>query len=344
MPLIITELAIQADGTWAVEIYNQGPGDEDLSDYRIRSINENTFNGAVDISGILAAGETIVIGHSSILETDLQPADTAFDGPITNVQLITDDFPVADTIDNIGESGVGAPLLGVDVVYEGLPDREPDMNSSTTNIADFTETDGFGNNTLGAPCFAAGTFIATPDGERRVEDLTVGDLVSTEDGRAVPVLWVGRRVLRSRIGRSADLDALVRIDAGALADGMPHSDLKVTGDHGMVLDGLLVNAAALINNRTIDWVPAERAAPVTVYHVETEAHDVILANGAATETFIDYAGRQSFDNHDEYISLCGVERIFPEMTRPRITSARMLPEGLRARLAGGMPAAVKLTA
>ncbi|WP_420325652.1 hypothetical protein [Mameliella sp.] len=72
----------------------------------------------------------------------------------------------------------------------------------------------------------------------------------------------------------------------------------------------------------------------TVYHVETEEHDVILANGAPSETFIDYRDRRAFDNFDEYLDLYGCERIIPEMPAPRISSARLVPQAIKNRLAG----------
>jgi hypothetical protein len=80
----------------------------------------------------------------------------------------------------------------------------------------------------------------------------------------------------------------------------------------MILDDLVINAAALVNGTTIDFVPMdELAESFTVYHIETEARDVILANGAPAETFVDYAGRQAFDTHRDYLDLCGAERIIP---------------------------------
>lgn len=185
-------------------------------------------------------------------------------------------------------------------------------------------------------CFAKGTFIATPSGETRVEDLAIGDSVLTADGRAVPVKWIGRQTVRTVLG--ALRCQTVRIRAGALGEGLPHTDLVLTGDHGMILDGVVATAAALVNGSTIDWEPvAELGADFTVYHVETEAHDVILANGALSETFVDFAGRQAFDNFNEYIALYGAERIIPEMPQIRIAAQRLLPEGLRARLGIDQP-------
>jgi hypothetical protein len=44
------------------------------------------------------------------------------------------------------------------------------------------------------------------------------------------------------------------------------------------------------------------------------------------------SGRRAFDNHADYLALYGEDTAIPEMARPRITSARMLPATLRARL------------
>ena len=71
---------------------------------------------------------------------------------------------------------------------------------------------------------------------------------------------------------------------------------------------------------------------ITYYHTETEDHDVIFANGAPSETFIDAVGRTAFDNYQEYIDLYGADRIIPEMDRIRISSHRMVPAAIKARL------------
>tara|TARA_R100000789_G_scaffold96738_1_gene98622 strand:- start:25467 stop:26384 length:918 start_codon:yes stop_codon:yes gene_type:complete len=182
-------------------------------------------------------------------------------------------------------------------------------------------------------CFAKGTGIATDLGTRAVEDLQIGDTVTTADGRQVRVKWIGRQTILPRF--RGDRARMVCIRQGALAEGVPNADLTVTADHGMVLDGYVVNASALVNGNGIDWVPlTDLPERFTVYHVETEAHDVILANGAASETYIDYVARSSFDNHAEYLALYGAEFAIPEMPLPRISSARQVPAFLRDRLSG----------
>ena len=193
-------------------------------------------------------------------------------------------------------------------------------------------------------CFLAGTMIATPSGERAVETLAIGDPVLTADGRTVPVRWVGRqtvlpalapeRMLPVRIARGA----LSGVVAGGADAPVPHRGLIVTADHGMMIEGadgesLVANASALVNGTTIRFVAAsELESSVVYYHVETEGHDAILSEGAPAETFIDYRARRSFDNHAEYLTLYGAERIVPEMVAPRISTPRLLPASVRAAL------------
>lgn len=50
---------------------------------------------------------------------------------------------------------------------------------------------------LAVPCFTPGTLIETPDGPRAVEDLQVGDLVSTLDNGVQKLIWVGASAQRT---------------------------------------------------------------------------------------------------------------------------------------------------
>lgn len=174
-------------------------------------------------------------------------------------------------------------------------------------------------------CFCAGTLIATPEGDTPVEDLRESDMLRLADGREVPVRWVGRQRV-SPLSHPKRANP-IRITAGALGDGLPKRDLRVSQDHALCIDGMLITAGALINGTTIYQ---EREMPregFTYYHVETEAHELILAEGCAAETYVDYLAEGTFDNAG------GREaRVIPEMGLPRVSSARMVPDALRRRL------------
>lgn len=150
-------------------------------------------------------------------------------------------------------------------------------------------------------CVTQGTLIATPLGEVAVEDLRTGDAVATLDGRQAPLRWIGcREVPASRMAVEPDLHP-VRISASALAAGVPSRDLLVSPHHHVLVGGwetevlfgeteVLAPALGLL-----DMAGVERAAPkggVTYYHLLFDAHQVILTNGAPTESF--YPGPWSF--------------------------------------------------
>ncbi|UFN50452.1 Hint domain-containing protein [Roseomonas sp. OT10] len=177
-------------------------------------------------------------------------------------------------------------------------------------------------------CFLSGTLIATPRGEVAVEELRAGDLVLTHDGREAPVVWLGRQTVSTAFADPLRV-APVRIAAGALGEGLPVRDLLVSADHALLLDGVLVQAGALVNGRSIT---REMAMPerFTYYHVELADHALVLAEGVAAESFIDNAARRSFDNWAEHPG--GAEEM-AELALPRAKSHRQLPAALRARLA-----------
>ena len=182
-------------------------------------------------------------------------------------------------------------------------------------------------------CFGLGTLIATAIGATRVEDLSIGDEIRTADGGSTPVKWIGRQTV-SKLFTPAERFAPVRISAGALGEGLPLRDLILTGDHAVLIDGLLVQAGALVNGTSIARVPmADLPEQVTFYHVETEGHAVILAEGMPAETFVDNVTRKAFDNYAEFEGLYGAEAgQIAESDAPRVLSQRQLPASLRARL------------
>jgi Hint domain len=187
-------------------------------------------------------------------------------------------------------------------------------------------------NTSDAACFAAGTRIATSDGEVAVETLCPGDIVLTAAGDPVAVKWLGRQSVH-RVFAGPRLQLIV-IHAGALGDGLPHSNLTVTADHAVLVDGILCNAGALVNGATIIAVPRkEMDERFSVYHVETEDHAIIRANGAAAETFIDNISRRVFDNYAEFEAMYGDVPEMRELPYPRAMSARQLPDRILRMLA-----------
>ena len=99
----------------------------------------------------------------------------------------------------------------------------------------------------------------------------------------------------------------------------------------MFLDGILVQAGAMVNGTSIVR-EGNMPTQFTYYHIETAEHNLILAEGAPTETFVDNVDRMAFDNWAEYEGLQNGAEAIVEMDYPRAKSARQVPARLRAKL------------
>ncbi len=153
-------------------------------------------------------------------------------------------------------------------------------------------------------CFLRGTKIRTAEGEREIENLAIGDLLPTMFGGLRPVQWIGRYTVRkSDPSKPWVEDALpVRITRSALAPNVPHADLCVTALHGVLIDGVLVPAEALINGATIARYEPE-GDEMEFFHIKLESHDVIYAEGVPAETLLHVD--ESFVNFAEYLRQYG---------------------------------------
>jgi len=90
----------------------------------------------------------------------------------------------------------------------------------------------------------------------------------------------------------------VRIERGALGEGVPRRDLDVSPEHALLIDGVLVPARHLINGVSIRR--CADATAVQYLHIELAGHHVILAEGVPAETFVDCNSRDAFDNAAEF--------------------------------------------
>jgi hypothetical protein len=254
------------------------------------------------------------------------------DGTATDGDLASQTFELSETIayedefgpieaEYLGYHGSGwvgaAQIGGFTVVYLFSTDGSLQDNDVIAVVtADFTV------------CFLAGTAIACPGGERLVEDLAVGDLVLTADGTARPVRFVGRQTFTTLFADPLRTRP-VCIKAGALGADLPRRDLRLSPDHAILLDGVLVQAGALVDGVDVTRL-ADLPERFTYFHVELEDHALILAEGMPAETFVDNVSRRRFDNHAEFVALYGeAAPAIPEMALPRVKAARQVSRTLR---------------
>ncbi|MBE7220561.1 MAG: Hint domain-containing protein, partial [Caulobacteraceae bacterium] len=96
----------------------------------------------------------------------------------------------------------------------------------------------------------------------------------------------------------------VRILAGALGDGLPTRDLRLSPGHPVLVGadadgdgGHLVPIVCLINGTTVAREPVEA---ITYWHVELDGHDILRAEGLLAESYLDLGDRGFFDEGGDH--------------------------------------------
>jgi hypothetical protein len=157
---------------------------------------------------------------------------------------------------------------------------------------------------LAPTCYLRGTGIRTPEGERRIEELKIGDPVVTLSGESKSIKWIGRQRFKKSLERWPRDFEPIRISRFALDDRSPHRDLYVSPNHAIYIDGVLIPAKYLVNGLNITQRAPEGAEIIEYLHIELFGHDVIYAEGATAETFGSLCqARDHFDNFYEYYRL-----------------------------------------
>ncbi|HET6306907.1 MAG TPA: Hint domain-containing protein [Rhodopila sp.] len=298
--------SLAGNGLIAASVVNQG------------QIEALSGTGTLDIQGSVTGSGTIDVGAYAALRlngsvgtgqvflfSSAGPSELILNAPGTGLGNTLDGVTDGDTI----EFGGGMTITGAAMVNGNT--MVLDYNASGGGSGTYELTDvGFapgvaphlvwgvdavtGDSYVGQVlCFLPGTLISTPSGEIPVERLSVGDRVMTVGGQARAVVWIGQgQVLATRGRRDAATPVIVR--KGAFAPNVPHSDLRVTKGHSFLFDGVLIPVEFLVNHRSILW--DDRAQEVSLYHVELETHDVLLANGAPAESYRDDGNRWLFRN------------------------------------------------
>ncbi|WP_167853580.1 tandem-95 repeat protein [Roseovarius aestuariivivens] len=219
-----------------------------------------------------------------------------------------------DTLDLTG----GGPLT---INYQG---GDPTSEAGTvTFFTDATKTTVAGTLTFSEienviPCFTPGTRIATPTGERLVEDLREGDRIITRDNGLQEIRWVGRRDLTGSELRTAPHLKPILIRAGALGRGLPERDMMVSPQHRLLIsnersalyfeDREVLAAAKHLTG--IEGVDAVEARGVSYIHFMFDQHEVVLSNGAWTESF--QPGEQVLDGMGQ-AQKTEIFELFPEL-------------------------------
>ncbi len=276
-------------------------------------------------------------------------------------------FSLAETYSFSGQSGYGVSVGDVNgdghpdlvVTSSSSPGRNNVVNTATVLLGDGTgaftsaatsrgaappivadlNEDGLGDLVFpgvtvalndSPSCYCPGTLILTSRGEQPVEALAINDTVVTASGEHCPIKWIGRRSYAGRFLAANSNVQPIRFHAGSLGNGLPRRDLLVSPEHAMFLDGLLIPARCLVNGTTI--VQERGLGRVDYFHIELDSHDVLLAEGAPSESFLDDDSRGMFHNSSEFAALYPDAPVSGRFCAPKVDKGYQL-EAIRQRLA-----------
>jgi glycosyltransferase involved in cell wall biosynthesis len=177
----------------------------------------------------------------------------------------------------------------------------PDIETGTKFTAMDDGTPSHGALVEEVTCYCRGTLILTDNGEVPVESLNIGDRLVTRSGAVRPIKWIGRRSYAGWLAAGNPQVWPIVFQPNAITDGVPKRTLMVSPGHAMFLDDALFPAGLLANGMSITKSGA--LEEVHYFHLELDTHDVIAAEGAWAETFVDDDSRGVFHNAAEFHAL-----------------------------------------
>ena len=102
----------------------------------------------------------------------------------------------------------------------------------------------------------------------------------TARGETMPIRWIGRQIFRrGASSRWPDSVHPICVARSALADNVPHTHLYLSPGHALLVDGLLIRAAGLVNGASIIPAAPEGMKDIEYFQIELATHEVIIAEG-----------------------------------------------------------------
>ncbi len=161
-----------------------------------------------------------------------------------------------------------------------------DADGNVTGTTTFTNIENI-------VCFTPGTLIATPRGEVPVENLRVGDKVITRDNGIQEIRWMGAKDMGWHDFAANPHLKPVMVKAGSLGNGLPERDMMLSPNHRLLVANdrtalyfdeheVLVAAKHLLGGQGVQQVDS---VGTTYIHFMFDQHEVVLSNGAWTESF-----------------------------------------------------------
>jgi len=203
---------------------------------------------------------------------------------------------------------IPGPLDGLQYGISTDPTWAPNISTSVGSALDPNHYTTF--------CFVAGTLVDANGKNTAVEDLRIGDEVTTSLNGLQKVVWVGSRKISDQTAKHI---LPIRIEAGALGENLPKRDLLVSPQHRVLLNDwraellfgepeVLVAAKHLVNDTDIRV--ATDLEEFEYFHIMFDSHQTIFSEGLPTESF--HPGDMAMKSLSEE-SRAEVLELFPEL-------------------------------
>ncbi|MBV7409196.1 Hint domain-containing protein [Maritimibacter sp. DP1N21-5] len=273
-------------------------------------ITVTPYDGALLAANLLSSAQTIVLGAFGPSElgtlsdldgflSDADDGSTTFNGAPINYIGSGTATPGVNVLGLTVPLGTPRDLVVFEAagqIYFHFPEGPP---AATGMIALVVDIDATPYEVFTPLCFAAGTMIATPKGERRIERLDAGDLVLDVEGEAHEILWRGHRSLTIPEGPLHEKWLPVRIRAHALGPNVPSRDTRLSQQHRVFLSHPILEhlagveagfarAVHLVNDRSVRLCRGRRE--VDYHHILCAEHVALLANNLPAASLLLAAG------------------------------------------------------
>jgi len=300
-----------------------------ISEVKYRGPAQNDFIEVVTDSGTDVSDLSVVVYHSNGNLRSTDPLGTPVNTIAGNDVYVINTGVHKDGAVALIDNGTVVAFISFDSVV--TPSTGPAAGLSSTQVGStgnnqnesLVSTDGvtYSNQTPDSgtiPCFLRGTRIRTPDGDVPVEALEPGMEVLRANGGTTVLRWIGHvRVVA--MGRDAEANAPFVVPRGAFGGDCPDRDTYLSPNHRVSLRNpafeLLFEANEVLIpvKHLAGWAGIHQDRTVEMpeyYHLLFDAHEVIIANGLASESFhpgeiaVDQFSREARDE---------LYRLFPDL-------------------------------
>jgi len=202
--------------TFTDQFFNLDPANPPLEGtavaFQVTDAIDQDDDGNIDLAG----GDTV--NGLTVTESFSGDSVTLSIAGVGDVTYLGSTFYLSDG------SAVFTPLDG-QILQDGIF-----VTSSFVPDPSSISTDSFG-----PPCFLSGMRISTPQGERPVENLEVGDTVSTVDGGAAPIAFIQTKDISGRHLEDNPRHAPIRIPSKTFSARKGCADLLVSPQHRILI-------------------------------------------------------------------------------------------------------------